>query len=152
MNQILLINAHIKYVEYLLHVFDTYPKETTLKTIRENFEKKFSTRHFLLNQHFGIYRLIPLILMKEEYKKYKKELVGVTEQIKVIRDSIVHNTFSMNEDGYHFKNDKKSFFMTFDEFSQFLHIVENEFYKENLQVESTDICSPVTSVTKNPAV
>lgn len=57
METILAINAHLKYVEYLLHVFDTYPDATTLKTIREEFENKFSTRHVLLNQNFGIYRL-----------------------------------------------------------------------------------------------
>ena len=72
MKTILAINAHLKYVEYLLHVFDTYSDETTLKTIREDFEKRFSTRHVLLNQNVGIYRLLPIILMKEEFKKEKK--------------------------------------------------------------------------------
>ena len=135
METILAINAHLKYVEFLLHVFDAYPEGTTLKTIRNDFEKKFSTRHTLLNQNFGIYRLLPIILMKEEYKKDKKDLVGVTEQVKIIRDSIAHNSFSINEHGYHFKNDKKSVSMTYDEFTQFLHKVENEFYKEKIQAK-----------------
>jgi hypothetical protein len=132
METILAINAHLKYVEYLLHVFDTYPDGTTLKTIREEFKKRFSTQHILLNQNFGIYRLLPLILIKEEYKKGRKDLVGVIEQIKVIRDSIAHNSFSIDDDGYHFKNDKKSVSLTYDEFVQFVHKIENEFYEEKL--------------------
>ena len=129
METILAINAHLKYVEYLLHVFDTYPDETTLKAVREEFERQFSTQHFLLNQNFGIYRLLPLILIKEEYKKDRKDLVGVIEQIKIIRDSIAHNSFSIDENGYYFKNDKKSIYLTYDEFTQFVHKVENEFYE-----------------------
>ena len=130
METILAINAHLKYVEYLLHVFDTYPDATTLKTIREEFEKRFSTRHVLLNQNFGIYRLLPLILIKEEHKKDRKDLAGTIEQIKVIRDSIAHNSFSIDENGYHFKNDKKAISLTYDEFVQFIHQIENEFYEE----------------------
>lgn len=134
MKTILAINAHLKYVEYLLHVFDTYSDETTLKTIREDFKKRFSTQHALLNQNFGIYRLLPIILMKEEFKKDKKDLAGVVMQVKVIRDSIAHNSFSIDENGYSFKNDKNSFSMTYDEFTQFLHKIENEFYAEKIQV------------------
>jgi hypothetical protein len=135
METTLAINAHLKYVEFLLHVFDTYPGETTLRTIRKDFEEKFSTQHILLNQNFGIYRLLPLILIKEEYKRDRKDLVGVIEQIKVIRDSIAHNSFLIDEHGFHFKNDKKSISLTYDEFTQFLHKLENEFYKEKIQAK-----------------
>jgi len=107
METTLAINAHLKYVEYLLKVFDSYPDDATLGTIRGKFEKRFSTRHILLNQNFGIYRLLPLLLIKEEYKKDRKELVGIVDQIKTIRDSIAHNNFSIDETGYHFINDKK---------------------------------------------
>jgi len=133
METILSINAHLKYVEYLLHVFDTYPDGTTLKTIREEFEKRFSTQHVLLNQNFGIYRLLPLILIKEEHKKDRKDLTGVIEQIKIIRDSIAHNSFSISENGYYFKNDKKSVSLTYDEFIRFIHKVEKEFYEGKIQ-------------------
>lgn len=133
METILAINAHLKYVEYLLHVFDTYPNETTLGTIRDEFEKRFSTRHMLLNQNFGIYRLLPIILIKEEHKKDRKDLAEVIEQIKIIRDSIAHNNFSINENGYLFDNGKKSVSLTFDEFVEFVHKAENEFYKEKIQ-------------------
>ena len=138
METILAINAHLKYVEYLLHVFDTAPEETTLKEIREEFEKRFSTRHALLNQNFGIYRLLPLILIKEEYKKDRRDLDGVIEQIKVIRDSIAHNSFSIGKNGYHFKNDKKSLSLTYDEFVTFVHKVENEFYEERIQAKNSN--------------
>ena len=133
METILAINAHLKYVEYLLNVFDTYPDGTTLKTIREEFENRFLTRHSLLNQNFGIYRLLPLILIKEERKRDRKDLVGIIEQIKVIRDSVVHNSFSIDKNWYHFKNDKKSISLTYDEFVEFVHKVENEFYKEKIK-------------------
>ncbi|MCX5877023.1 MAG: hypothetical protein NT087_12170 [Deltaproteobacteria bacterium] len=138
METILAINAHLKYVEYLLHIFDTYPNTTTLKTIREEFEKRFSTQHVLLNQNFGICRLLPLLLIKEEYKNDRKDLTGVIEQIKVIRDSIAHNNFSIDEEGYHFKNDKKAIFLTYNEFVQFVHQIENEFYKEKLARKDND--------------
>ena len=133
METTLAINAHLKYVEYLLNVFDSYPDDATLGTIRREFEKRFSTRHILLNQNFGVYRLLPLLLIKEEYKKDRKELVGIVDQIKTIRDSIAHNNFSMDETGYHFINDKNSFSLTYDEFVQFVHKVENEFYEEKIQ-------------------
>lgn len=136
METILEINAHLKYVEYLLHVFDTYPDVTTLKIIREEFEKRFSTRRVLLNQNFGIYRLLPLILIKEEYKKDKKNLTGIIENIKFIRDSIAHNSFSIDENGYHFKKDKKSISLTYDEFVEFVHKIENEFYDEKIQARN----------------
>ena len=136
METILAINAHLKYVEFLLHVFDTYPDTTTLKAMREEFENRFSTRHVLLNQNFGIYRLLPLMLIKEEHKKDRKDLAGVIEQIKVIRDSIAHNSFSIDEEGYHFKNDKKCISLTNDEFVKFVHKVENEFYEEKIQAKN----------------
>ena len=134
METILAINAHLKYVEYLLKVLDSYPDGVTLETVREEFEKQFSTQPpVLLNQNFGIYRLLPLLLIKEEYKKDRKELVGIVDQIKTIRDSIAHNNFTIDETGYHFINDKKSFSLTYDEFVQFVHKVENEFYEEKIQ-------------------
>ena len=129
MEKILGINAHIKYVEYLLHVFDTYPEETSLKTIREEFKNIFNTQHVLLNQNFGIYRLLPIILIKEEYKKDRKDLEGTVNKIKIIRDSVVHNNFEIDEYGYLFKNKKENIYMLYDEFVSFVHEVENEFYK-----------------------
>lgn len=136
METILAINAHLKYVEFLLHVFDTAPDTKTLKEIREEFENRFSTRHILLNQNFGIYRLLPLILIKEEHKKSRRDMAGVIEQIKVIRDSIAHNSFSIDEKGYHFGNDKKSISLSYAEFVEFIYKVENEFYEDRIQARN----------------
>lgn len=133
METILAINSHLKYVEYLLNVFDNYPEEATLKTIREEFKKQFLTQHVLLNQNFGIYRLLPIMLIKEEYKKDRKDLVGVIKQIKVIRDSIAHNSFSIDANGYQFKNDKNCLSLTYDEFVELVHTIENEFYNEKIE-------------------
>lgn len=128
MNNILQINAHLKYVEYLLYQFDNESGQTTLEEIRNKFYKKFKHKDILLNQFFGIYRLLPLILIKENYKNQKKELVGDIEKIKIIRDAISHHNFQINENGYVFKNNKKEIKFTYDEFEIFLHQIENEFY------------------------
>jgi len=114
MQNILAINAHLKYVEFLLYIFDKASDEMTLGEIKKAFQEKFKTQHPLLNQNFGIYRLLPLILMKEEYKKQRKELSGDIEKIKIIRDAISHHNFSIDS--------------SYDEFISFLHKVENDFY------------------------
>lgn len=129
MNEILNINAHLKYVEYLLSLFDNESDDLTLGEIREQFLNKFATNHKLLNQNFGIYRLLPLILMKEEYKNQKAELKGDIEKIKIIRDSIAHHQFTINEKGYEFKNKSGIVFLDYEEFQEFVHKIENEFYK-----------------------
>jgi len=128
MQDILGINAHLKYVEFLLGVYDNESDSMTLKEIREKFKKNFHTNHILLNQNFGIYRLLPLILIKEEYKNQKKEFTEDIIKIKTIRDAIAHHKFKMTEDGYLFKNDKDEVKFTFEEFNNFLHRIENEFY------------------------
>ena len=128
MKDILSINAHLKYVEHLLSVFDSSNDKVTLGEIRGEFEKKFGTKHILLNQHFGIYRLLPLILMKEEYKKQKKELSGDILTIKVIRDAVAHHNFTISKQGYKFQNDKKTISLTYKEFNDLLYRVEKSFY------------------------
>ena len=70
--------------------------------------------------------------MKEVYKA-DNDKSEVANQIWVIRDSIAHNNFSIDEIGYHFKNNKGDFSLTFDEFTKFVHKVENDFYKEKLK-------------------
>ncbi len=131
MQDILGINAHLKYVEFLLGVYDTFDEATTLKEIREEFIKKFQTNHILLNQNFGIYRLLPLILIKEEYKNQKKEFTEDITKIKIIRDAIAHHKFEMTEKGYEFENDKNKIEFTYEEFIIFLHRIENEFYSNH---------------------
>lgn len=129
MNSILTINAHLKYVEFLLHVFDNYDDSVTLGQIRSEFVDKFSTQHVLLNQNFGVYRLLPLMLIKEEYKRDRKPLEGIVKQIKQIRDSIAHNDFSMDENGYNFNDGKSSFSLSYSELTELVHKIENNFHK-----------------------
>lgn len=132
MKDILKINAHIKYIEYLLDTFDNGSDNLTLKEIRKDFQNKFNTDHLLLNQFFGLYRLLPLILIKEEYKDQKKELVEDIKKIKIIRDAVAHHSFTFDEKGYEFQDNKNIVKFTYEEFTIFLHKIENEFYKVNL--------------------
>ena len=131
MKDILKINAHLKYVEFLLHTYDNGSDELTLGQIKKNFQEKFGTTEPLLNQNFGIYRLLPLILIKEEYKNQNKNFTEDVKAIKTIRDAIAHHKFTINEKGYSFENDKGKVSFTYQEFNVFLHRVENEFYSEN---------------------
>lgn len=132
MNEILNINAHLKYVEFLLHIFDHGKDNLTLREIREQFVEKFKTKHNLLNQNFAIYRLLPLILMKEEYKNQKIALSGDIEKIKIIRDAIAHHKFTVNESGFIFSNNSGTVSFNYDEFQKFIHKVENEFYAHQI--------------------
>ena len=129
-DQILQINANLKYIEYLLNIFDNESENITLKEIKSKFQTEFKTKPILLNQYFGIIRLLPLILIKETYKSLKIELKGDIEKIKIIRDSIAHNSFEINEFGYLFKNNNHEIMFSYDEFQLFLHKIENEFYKK----------------------
>lgn len=131
MQNILSVNAHLKYVEFLLHSFDNAPDDSTIGDLKKNFKTKFNTLHPLLNQNFGIYRLLPLILMKETYKNQKVALTGDIKRIKVIRDAVAHDNFSIDEQGYSFQNEKHTVSFTYTEFNDFLHRVENQFYAKN---------------------
>jgi len=131
MSDLLSVNAHLKYVEFLLNIFDNGSDELSLGDIKEQFKNRFNTLHPLLNQNFGVYRLLPLILIKEEYKNQKKELSGDVEKIKIIRDAIAHSNFSISEKGYSFKNNKSCVDLTYEEFTEFLHRIENDFYNAN---------------------
>lgn len=127
-NDILYINALLKYIEFLLHHFDRSDEKMTLKELRKSFEKQYHHNDILLNQHFGIIRLMPLILIKEEYKNQNKELINDIQKIKIMRDAVSHNNFSIDKNGYSFKNKKQELKMTYLEFQKFLHKIENEFY------------------------
>jgi len=133
-NQILNVAAHLKYVEYLQYVFDNCDDSMTLGEIRNDFKKKFETLpQPLLNQYFGFYRLIPLLFIKEEYKKSRKKLEGEVELIKHIRDSVAHNSISADEDGFNFHHGKRTISLTYTEFERFIHSVENNFMKDEFK-------------------
>jgi hypothetical protein len=129
-NRILSINADLKYIEFILYIFDRGEDKLTLKEIRKEFKTKFKENRIMLNQNFGIIRLLPLIFIKETYKLRKKELTGDIKKIKIIRDAIAYNSFGYDENGYLFNNDKEEVSMSYEEFQKFLHKIENEFYME----------------------
>jgi hypothetical protein len=132
LHDILYINAHLKFVEHLLNVFDTAEDSKTLKDIRAEFGHKFGSTGHLLDQYFGVYRLLPLILMKEVNKNTSKPLEGVYKRIKTIRDSVAHNKFSISETGYKFGDE----LIAFSDFHLLLHEWENDFYREHLHVDA----------------
>jgi hypothetical protein len=117
----------------LLHIFDAGADGLTLRDIRSQFSNKFKTFQPLLNQNFGIYRLLPLILIKEEYKNQGKSLSGDVATIKVIRDAIAHGHFAIDENGYTFENKKDKIVLSYNDFPEFLHRIENEFYSQSNQ-------------------
>lgn len=128
---ILQVNALLKYIEFLLHCFDSGDEKMTLKELRASFYTKFHHNDTLLNQYFGIIRLMPLILISEEYKNQKKERKDDIAEVKDVRNSVSHNDFSINNDGYFFERAKgESLQMTLDEFQYFLHRIENQYYFE----------------------
>lgn len=126
------INTDLKYIEFILNIFDQGEENLTLKEIRKKFETRFKENRIMLNQNFGIIRLLPLIFIKEAYKLSKKELTGDVKKIKIIRDAIAHNSFDYDENGYLFKNDRDEVRMSYEEFQKFLYKIENEFYMEQL--------------------
>lgn len=135
MNTILHLNAYIKFVEFVLNDFDNAHEDKTIGQVRNEFKKTFKTIHPLLNQYFGIYRLIPLIQIKEEYKSQKKELSVDIVKIKIIRDAIAHSNFSIDQEGYIFNNDEGKVRLSFSEFTEFIHRIENIYHEENKVTE-----------------
>ena len=71
--------------------------------------------------------LLPLILIREEYKNDSKISKEIGQKVRQIRNSIAHNDFSMNEEGYQFNNGKNSLSFTYSEFIDFIHKIENDF-------------------------
>lgn len=127
MNSILRVNAELKFIEHLLHVFDTADESMTVAKVRQDFREKFQTDAPLLDQYFGLLRFLPLMLIKEANKKLKEDTEDA-RRIKIIRDSIAHNDFEIDETGYIFTDGKSTTTVTFEEHPAFLHRIENEFY------------------------
>jgi len=110
-------------------LYDEGEDQMTLKDLRVSFKDKFGTQAHMLSQLWGIIRLIPLMLIKEDYKKKKLKSQGDVMTIRIIRDSFAHNTFSFSKNGYLFKSDKGKRFFSYSNFSKFLHKIENKYYK-----------------------
>lgn len=132
-NKILGVNAELKWIEHLMGVFDTGEDSLTLKEIRDEFLRKFSIpkRFPLLNNDFGIIRLLPLILIKEIYKRKGKIYSEDIKKIEIIRHAIAHYNFDYDENGYSFNANQGSTKMSYNEFVGFLHRIENEFHEKS---------------------
>ncbi|MCB4764529.1 MAG: hypothetical protein LGB00_01735 [Sulfurovum sp.] len=142
---IILIIDNLRHIGFILHVFDNNSVKETLGEIRQQFQEGYKTpsSFSLLNQWFGICRLMPLILIKEEYRKQEKELSGDIKTIKIIRDAVVHGQVSIEEEGYIFCSNDGKIKFTYEEFSKFIDRIENKFYKENKKL------SDISKINKN---
>lgn len=80
-----------------------------------------------------MYRLIPLMFIKEENIKAQKPLDDINKTIKVMRDSFAHNNIKANNEGFTFKGNKIEIKMTYEEFNEFLYKVENNYANESYQ-------------------
>ncbi|MGA2069785.1 MAG: hypothetical protein ABSG97_00400 [Sedimentisphaerales bacterium] len=123
---ILPINAELKYIEFLLHALTTSNDSKTVGEIKKDFLAKFKIElPHLLNQHFGIIRIIPLLLMREELKNEGKKY---DRRISIVRHALAHNKFSINETGYEFYSNAGNCKMNYSEFVDFIWLIENEYY------------------------
>lgn len=127
------INAHLKFIEFLLHELDDADDSTTVGVIRSRFSKKFDIKlPVLLCQDWGIVRLVPLLLMRE-FLKNEKVATGAKykREIDIVRHSLAHDSFAADSTGYKFTCDKGTVNFSYDEFVAFLYNVENEFYSKH---------------------
>lgn len=148
------INAHLKFIEFLLHELDDADNPTTVGEIRNRFFEKFKTNMpALLCQDWGIVRLIPLLLMRESLKN-EKAATGVKykHEIDIVRHSLAHNSFGTDSTGYRFTCDKGTVNFSYDEFMIFLYNVENEFYSRHNEHDSTPPHSHSISALKDTNV
>lgn len=136
------INALIKYIEFLLYHFDKGDKKMTLEELRKKFKDTFNYDGILLNQYFGIIRLVPLILINENIKKDDEKLKKLkpddVKKINIIRNAVSHNLFLINEKGYSFKNHKKELKMTYLDFQKFLQKIEYDFHALDQKEKAPD--------------
>jgi hypothetical protein len=110
----------------LLHALIISGDSKTVGEIKKDFSNTFKINlPNLLNQHFGIIRLIPLLLIREELKTEDRKY---DPRISIIRHALAHGNFSISETGYKFCSDKGDCIMTYSELVDFIWLVENEFY------------------------
>jgi len=122
------INADLKYIEFLLYFISNSDDLKTIKDLKEEFKDKFKTElPHLLNQNFGIIRLIPLLLIREDLKNSGKKY---DKNITIVRHALAHNNFSITEKGYEFFSDRGNYCLNYSEFTNFVYKIENEFYNK----------------------
>ncbi|MCB4750594.1 MAG: hypothetical protein LGB72_00605 [Sulfurovum sp.] len=124
---IILIIDNLRHIGFILHVFDNNSVKVTLGEIRQRFEEKFETLSPSLDQYFGIYRLISLVLIREENKEQSREM---PDDLKFVRNAVAHGRFSI-EEGYIFSEKKKKIQKkyTYEKIVQFIDEIEKIFHK-----------------------
>jgi hypothetical protein len=126
---ILRLNAALKFIEFVIGFVDRADDAKTVGQLRREFNEKFETElPTLLNQHFGIIRLIPLMHMVEHHFLESSE---DGKRLRAIRNAFAHNTFSYDETGYTFLPNRPSgevVKISYEEFVPFLWRIENEFH------------------------
>ena len=127
------INANLKFIEFVLHAIDTATDTTTVGAIKSEFAATFKTdMPILMNQDYGVVRLIPLLLMRESLKKAKVKTNSTYDRrIDIVRHALAHDNFSCDASGYKFDSDSGSVQMSYPDFVAFIHKDENEFYNNS---------------------
>ncbi|WP_126399308.1 hypothetical protein [Blastochloris tepida] len=125
------LNATLKFIEFIIKNFDEADDTKPIGQIRQEFKEKLGANApKLINQHFGIIRLIPLMHIAQE------KFLDNTEDgkiLRIIRNSFAHNDFQCNENVYKFFNNRpneKDVDMEYEEFVNFIWRIENAFFKE----------------------
>jgi hypothetical protein len=127
---ILSINAYLKHIEFLLNYIDSADESKTIGELRKDFIEKFKIDlPHMLSQNFGIVRLIPLLLIREELKNKGNQY---DRRISIVRHALAHNNFSTTDAGYEFMSDIGSIKMGYSEFVEFIWQLENEFHLNKL--------------------
>lgn len=124
------LNAALKFIEFVIGTVDNAEDTKTVGQLRcefkENFKHDLPT---LINQHFGIIRLIPLMHMAQDLFLENTE---DGRKLRAIRNAFAHNTFSCDEKGYTFLPNRPNgeiVRISYEEFVPFVWRIENEFYK-----------------------
>jgi len=127
------VNAHLKFMEFILGTIDNADNTKTVGQIRSEFKAKFQHElQRMLTPNFGVIRLIPLMLMVEDKVAEDSE---DGKKIKAIRNAFAHNTFSYDENGYTFRPNRLNgdiVTISYEEFIPFLWRIENEYYKKRV--------------------
>lgn len=128
---ILGLNAYLKFVEFVLGSFDQASDDKTVGEIRTEFQQKFLHSPLpFMSQQFGLIRLVPLMYMAEE-----KFLAGSPDGdiIRAMRNAFAHNNVEYDENGYTFKPNRagaQPVNLSYSEIVSFIHRVENAFYAQ----------------------
>ena len=122
--EILQFNAYLKYLEATLYEIDNANADLTIEELKKNVYKKFRFQYPLLNQYFGLVRLLILVQIRENLKKDK----SLDPRVHIIRHAISHGNIDINKDEFTFRSDKGDCELSFKEFNNFIHDLENDYY------------------------